>query len=87
MIKKEEIISVYKTKGLNGVYAFLRKNEVKYKVVVSEFGLNTNKKALIDKSDWINENDLRFHYHSLSVKSRKTGYTYNRIRGIEIVIL
>ena len=64
-----------------------RKNGVKYKVVVSEFGLNTNKQALVEKNKWINENDLRFHYHSLSVKSRKTGYVYNRIRGIEIVIL
>ena len=83
----EEINLVYKEKGLNGVYALLRKNGVKYKVVVNEFGLNTNKQALKEKSEWINEGNLRFHYYSLSVKSRKTGYTYNRIRGIEIVIL
>ena len=84
---KKQVVEIYKAKGLTSVYSFLKKQGINFRKNVVEFGLHTNKQALMEKNEWINENDLRFHYYSISVKSRKTGYTYNRIRGIEIVIL
>ena len=42
---KNKIIDIYKEKGLNAVYNFLKKNKVKYKQEIIEFGLETNSKA------------------------------------------
>ena len=82
-----EINNVYSKKGLNGVYAFLRKNGVNYKTKVEYFGLATNKEAAKDKIEWLKSGELRFHYANLQVKSAKTGWKYNRLRGIEIILL
>ena len=82
-----EIKKVYEQKGLNGVYAFLRKNGVNYKTKVEYFGLATNKEAAKDKIEWLKSGELRFHYANLQVKSAKTGWKYNRLRGIEIILL
>ncbi len=82
-----EINNVYSKKGLNGVYAFLRKNGVKYTTEVVEFGLATNKEANKIKNEWLKSGELRFHYANLQVRSAKTGWKYNRLRGIEIILL
>ena len=82
-----EINNVYSKKGLNGVYAFFRKNGVNYKTKVEYFGLATNKEAAKDKIEWLKSGELRFHYANLQVKSAKTGWKYNRLRGIEIILL
>lgn len=83
----KEIQKTYREKGLNSIYAFLKRNGINYKVAVVEFGLQTNSLAVREKSQWMENKDLRFHYYSLGIKSRKTGFSYNRIRGIEIILL
>lgn len=82
-----EINNVYIQKGLNGVYAFLRKNNIQYKTRVEYFGLATNKEAVKDKIEWLKSGELRFHYANKQVKSAKTGWKYNRLRCIEIILL
>ena len=84
---KKEIVKNYDEKGLNSVYAFLKRNSIKYKLDVNEFGLQTNKVACKDKYNWVDKSELKFHYYSKMVKSRKTGYYYNQLRGVEIILL
>ena len=84
---KKQIVDVYNAKGLKSVYSFLSKQGIKFQKNVVEFGLNTNSKAGKEKSNWINVSELRFHYYSLGIRARHSGYSYNRIRGIEIVLL
>lgn len=84
---KNAIVEVYKAKGLKSVYSFLKKQGVKFSLNIVEFGLHTSLKAGKEKYNWINSSELRFHYYSLGIRARHSGYSYNRIRGIEIVIL
>jgi len=87
---KKQVNKVYSEKGLNGVHCFLKNNGIKYVQTVEEFGLHTSKTSNATKKDWLSEstpyNVFRFHYYSLGIKSKKTGYEYNRIRGTEITI-
>ena len=84
---KKQVVEIYNAKGLKSVYSFLRKQGIKFRLNVVEFGLNTNQKACNEKQNWINNSKLRFHYYSLGIRARYSGYSYNRIRGIEIVLL
>ena len=93
MITKKEILKVYNENGLNGLYAYMRKNGIKYEKEIFEFGLDDCRNSCKNckyKKNWLNEktdkNVFRFHYYSIGIKSRKTGYNYNIIRGIEITI-
>ena len=76
--------------SLNIIYSELRKNGLHFKKEVFEFGLHTSKSANLEKELFLNEktadNVIHLHYHSLAVKAR-SGYTYNRIRGMKITIL
>ena len=84
---KAKAIETYKESGLNKMYSFLKKNGIYFKKEVYEFGLDSNRQHCEDKKNWINVNELQFHYYSLGIKPRKTGYSYDRIRGIRIVLL
>lgn len=81
---KKQAVEIYNAKGLVSVYSFLKKQGIAFRKNVVEFGLHTNKAANEEKNSWVNKNELRFHYFSLGIKAR-SGYSYNRIRGIEIV--
>lgn len=83
---KKQVAEIYNKKGLNAVYSFLNKQGIEFKKNVVEFGLHTNKKAAEEKNNWINNNELRFHYYSVGFMAR-SGYRYNRIRGIELTII
>ena len=89
-VGKKQIMNVYKECGLKGLYSFLRKNEINYTTSVVEFGLDSSLKSKQEKNDWLEDKPekgiFRFHYYSIGVKSRKNGYHYNIIRGIEITI-
>ena len=84
---RKEMVEVYSQKGLNGLYAFLKKHNIPFKKEVYEFGLETNSKARAAKRAFVDPNKLQFHYYSLAVKSKRTKWTYNRIRAIKIVLL
>ena len=84
---KAQLLEVYKSKGLNGLYAYMRKHGISFTTDTREFGLHTSKKALQEKDSWLKAatgNELRLHYYSVSVTSRRTGWSYNRIRAIAI---
>lgn len=84
---RKEMVEVYNEKGLNGLYAFLRKHNIKFEKEIHEFGLETNSKAVAEKRAFVNPMKLQFHYYSKLITSRKTKWTYNRIRAIKIVLL
>ena len=85
---KKEMMSVYKERGLNGLYSFLRKKGINFTKNVIDFGLSGSTKVANEKKEWLEEKTdsktIRFHYYSVGIKSRRTGYNYNIIRGIEI---
>lgn len=81
------IHDVYMESGLKGVYKALKNAGIEFKKEIMEFGLNTNTQAGIEKCDFIYHSKLQFHYYSRGVKCRKTGYSYNVMRGIKLVIL
>jgi len=81
-----ELREVYRNGNMNSVYGWLRRNGFNFKKHIVEFGLD-NKTNWNEKSEWLKESDLRFHIYSILVRSRKTGWGYNRIRGVEIEIL
>ena len=87
-LNKNVLMFIHSEHGLNGLYAYLRKHGIKFDKSIIEFGLNSSKKANEAKENWLSEttdkNTFRFHYYSVSVKARKTGFNYNKIRGIEI---
>lgn len=92
-MKKSEIITqvekVYNIKGLNGVYAYLRKNSIKNQISVENFGLE-NKKTKAEKKEFLakkEKNTLKFHYYSVGITSRKTHFMYYKLRAISIKIL
>ena len=87
-MRKIELI--YKEKGLNGVNNYLKRKGIKHKKTVYEFGLQGNKSAQEEKLNFLStkeKNIYYFHYYCISVKSRKNGYGYNKLRGIKIEIL
>jgi len=84
---KKQIATVYSQKGLNGVYAFLRKNQIPYELDVVEFGLHTNKKALKQKDAFLKADPLHFHYYSVVRRGRQNGYKYKVLRGLKITLL
>lgn len=84
---KREIALVYSKKGLNGVYAFLKKNKIRYELAVIEFGLHTNKKAQEQKEAFLKADPLNFHYYSLLRRGQRNGYKYNVLRGLKITLL
>lgn len=80
--------AIYKEKGLNGVRAYLKRNNILYRADIHAFGLHTSKKAIEAKADFLNNNVLAFHYYSLGGrKNRNNGFTYNEIRAIQFIIL
>ena len=85
---KKQVTEIAKEQGLNSVYAFLRSKGIKFEKEVFWFGLDANKKDQAEKAKFIAEktpaNEINLHYYSIGIKSRKTGYTYNRIRGIKL---
>ena len=87
---KKEMMSVYKERGLNGLYSFLRKKGKNFSKSIIEFGLSESTKAAQEKEEWLEGKTdiktIRFHYYSVCIHSRKIGYNYNIIRGIEIII-
>lgn len=87
-ISKKELVKVHQNEGLNGLYAYLRRNGIEFEKSVKEFGLNGSKKSVTAKQNWLSEKTdnktLRFHYYGIGVKARKTGFNYNILRGIEI---
>jgi len=80
-----EINNVYVEKGLNGVYAFLKRNGINYTVEIKKFGSSTYQNN-IEKMQWISESNLRFDYESEKKVSDVTGKRYHILRGIEIII-
>ena len=82
---KKQVVEIYNSKGLNSVYSFLKKQNIPFETNVVEFGLHTNKAANEAKANWINKSKLCFHYYSLGIKAR-SGYSYIRIRGIQIIL-
>ena len=83
----ENINAIYREKGLKGVYSALHEKGIDFKKEVIEFGLDTNKNANERKKLFINHDELKFHYYSKGVKSKKTGYNYNIIRGIKLNLI
>lgn len=83
---KNQVAEIYKERGLKGVYSFLKQSGISFNKNVVEFGLRTNKTACAEKTEWVNSSELRFHYYSIGIKAR-SGYSYNKIRGIEIILL
>lgn len=81
------IDKVYAESGLKGIYSQLKKAGIKFKKEIVEFGLHTNTQAYNDYREFINHSKLQFHYYSRGVKCSKTGYHYNVMRGIKLVIL
>ena len=93
-MKKSELLtqinSIYKEKGLNSAYGFLKRNNIEYKRTVHEFGLQNCKRAEKEKKDFIAEQEeytFKAHLFAIGIKSRKTGFSYNRIRAIEIKLI
>lgn len=86
-METKEIVKVYNEKGLNGLYAFLRRNDIKFGKIVCNFGLETNKNAREKKSRFVDPEKLQFHYYSRSIQSRKNKFNYNLLRGVKIVLL
>lgn len=78
------ILNKWFDKGLNGVYAFLKRNGINYTKNVVEFGISTNKGAIADFKKWesekTNSNVFRFRY---GTDTRIDTHTY-LIKGIEI---
>lgn len=81
----EKINQIYNQKGLNSVYSFLKREKINFEKIVHEFGLNTNKKAYQAKKDFINNDQLKFHYYSILIRNKK-GYYFNLLRALEIKI-
>ena len=84
----QQIKALYKEKGLKAVNGYIKTNNIPVKVNVCEFGLDgVNSRK--EKEFWLNEssNSFRCHLYSVSKKSRRTGYSYNVIRGKEIILL
>lgn len=82
----KEIVQIRNEKGLISLYAYFRRNLIAYRTEVLEFGLNTNKGARDAKKQFLSESPLNFHYHSVMVRSSRSGWSYNRLRGIKIVL-
>ena len=76
---------VHKEKGLNGLYAFLRKAKIEFTTEVIEFGWDSVK-ARNEKERWLSQSPLNFHYYSTGGKA-KSGYQVNMLRGIKIKII
>lgn len=81
-----EIYQSYATKGLKGIYRYLRLSNINYIKQVVEFGLEGNRIAESEKSKFL-EQPLCFHYYSVGIKSRRNSFTYNRLRGIKIILI
>ena len=78
------IKKIYKKKGLNGLYAFLRKSKIEFTTEVVEFGWDSEK-ARNEKERWLTQSPLSFHYYSTGGKAR-SGFQVNMLRGIKIII-
>ena len=84
------ILATYKTKGLNGLYAFLRKNNIAYNQQYINFGWANSKKANELKAAFLGApksltNGINLHYYSVCVRC-KNGYSINMLRGTKITI-
>ena len=81
-------MSIYNAKVLNSLYAFMKRNKISYSREVKEFGLQGSRSTFSGYSDFLDEktdrNTLHLHLYSVGVKSRKNGYSYNIVRGVEI---
>jgi hypothetical protein len=77
---------IAETTTKNGLYAFLKNKGIKYSTIIVEFGLDGKKNSKA-KEDWLNTeepNEVRLHYHSQGIRSG--GWSYNRLRGMKIII-
>lgn len=86
----KEIETLYKGNGLNSVNVYLKKNTIKHKVIIHNFGLKGNKAAEREKTLFLEQkekNTFRCHYFSISIQSKKTGFGYNKIRAKEIILI
>lgn len=86
----KEVKALHATKGWNGVYAFLKRHNVNYVKGVIDFGLDSNPRAIPNKTAYMAENqanEFRAHLFAQSVRAVKTGYKYNRIRAQYIRIV
>lgn len=91
-MKKESVIvlgcvKAYNLKGLRGVYQYLRVNKINYKKKVFSFGLSGSMDRQVLKGRWVNPYELQFHYYSIAHRSRKSGWSYNELRGVKIILL
>jgi len=75
---------IYKDKGLNGLYAYLKKSQIPFTTEVVEFGWDSEK-ARNEKERWLTQSPLSFHYYSTGGKAR-SGFQVNMLRGIRVII-
>ncbi len=85
-----QLKEIYQKGNLNSVHGYLKRNKIQYTQDVVNFGLD-NKSNRSEKQQWLDESmrltkSLRTHLYSIGIKSRKTGYGYNKLRGSEIKI-
>lgn len=81
-----EIKDIYAEKGLNAVYAYIKRNSLKVEINEHCFGFGY--RAACKKDDFLKEKTpnktLRFHYCSV-LRTCKNGFRANLIRAIEFV--
>lgn len=65
------------------MYTELRRRGVNFRKEVLEFGLD-GVASRKEKEDYLAANPTSFHLYDVAVKSRKTGWSYNRIRAVRI---
>ena len=78
-------VFLYQFKGLNSIYAFLKRNKIKYDNRTYEFGYATTNGNGQDKLNFLQENRMHFHLYSESVQC-KNGFSVNKLRGRKIII-
>ena len=69
----QQIVEIRKEKGLNGLYSFLKKNDIPHEWEVYNFGLSGSKQAEQAKREFLAAEPLNFHYYSIGITSKKSG--------------
>lgn len=85
----KKISEVYANKGWNGVYAFLRRHNVRAIINPVSFASDTLKHR-DEKTDWIKQaapNEFRAHLYSVGHVTRKNRIHFNELRAQEVHIL
>lgn len=85
---KVKLLEVYNAKGLNGLWAYMRKNNIEYTKTIFEFGYASNYNAGLAKKKFVEEatpeNVLQLHFAARGVTSRRNGFHTNIIQGVKI---